>query len=645
MDRRMGWSSVAGLVLGLAALSSACETENDGYVFDGEGASGDGGADTGSGGSKGGSVSGGRGGTTNPEGGAGASATTGGSPEGGGSGGEPNPEGGTAGSVSPPVQAGDGGTATTPGTGGAAPEPTAGSGGDAGDTTPPEVTGTNPSNDASNVPGTTEIRAQFSEALDPATVTEDSFVVSVNGVDLPGALDVDDDLVTFAPGVRFPLLGNVTVTLGAEITDLAGNALSEAPYEWSFQLADGVWHAAGPVLGEGSGPQTASDQTGSVVGWTDSDQLIWAAASDDSDDGFAAPVSVTASAAPTDFQMGSIGGGAALAVWMEYPRVRSSRFTPGSGWSSPAFIDQSGAEGASGLRLATNEHGYAVAAWSHWTDGGASRSISGNRFAGGAWGTATVIDSSTTQSFTDIAVSISDNGVAGALCTRVEEQIETVWASSRSSNSWSTPATLESVERHNPDASNELTTVSQRALNVENNGRMLAVWTLYTSGIGANPPIETRFVRSTSTGTWGDFDSFGDRRGGLWLAGNGDGQALAAFSYSASAGLVPMRYTPDNGWSALTAFDGTTGANGGIYADLAIDAAGNGLMFWNPLDTPRAARYVAGSAGAQWSAPPTELSEGSAFGVSVSVSRVRGNGVAAWSDQDGIHARRFDFAD
>lgn len=644
----MGWSSVAALALGLAAVASACEADDDGYVFGEEGASGDGGADGSSGGSKGGALGavGGRGGTANAGGSAGTGSSTGGSSEGGAP--EPTPEGGSSGSVLPPAQAGDGGTTSLPGTGGssgAAPEPTAGSGGnDAGDTTPPSVTATNPTNGASNVPGTTEIRAQFSEQLDAATVTTDSFVVSVNGVDIPGTVDVATDLVTFTPSSRFALLGNVTVTLGAEITDLAGNALADAPYEWSFQLADGVWHAAGAALGEGSAPQTASDQSGSVVGWTESD-LIWAAATDASEDGFGAPISVTASAAPGDFQMGSIGGGAALAVWIEYPRIRSSRFTPGNGWSSPAFIDQSGAEGASGLRLATNEAGYAVAAWLSTTDGGASRSVSGNRFAGSAWGTATPLASSTTQSFTDVAVSVSDNGLAAAFCTQLDDQLETAWVSSRSANSWSTPATVESLIRRNPNASNELKTVSQRAINVENSGRMLAVWTVYTSGIGSNPPVETRFVRSSTNGTWGAFDSFGDRRGALWLAGNGSGDALAAFSYSASAGLVPMRYTPNNGWSALTGFDGTNGVNGGMYVDLAMDAAGNGLMFWNPLDTPRAARYVAGSAGAQWSAPPTELSGDSAFGVSVSVSRVRGNGVAAWLDQDGVRARRFDFAD
>lgn len=645
----MGWGSLAVMALGLAALASACDTDGDGYVFD-EGSTDAGAPNGGSAREKPGPASGGRGGTPSAQGGAaGDRASEAGAPGAEGGGGSLTPEGGTAGSAPSPDQAGEGGTSAVPGNGGAsgaAPEPTAGSGG-AGDTTPPTVTGTTPADGASNVPGGTAIRVQFSETLDEATVNAGSFVISANGVEVPGTLELDDDLVAFTPSARLPLLGRVEITLGAEISDLAGNALSGAPYAWSFSLADGIWHAAGTPLSTGFGVQTAIDDTDAVVAWVDSNQsLIWAASSDDTENGFGSPISVTTSASPYDFQLGSIGGGEAIAVWLESPRVRSSRFTPGDGWSSPVYIDQSGTGSASGLRLATDEYGYAVAAWLSTSDDLSSRAVWGNRFAARDWGTAATIDSSTTHSYSSIALSISDSGLAGVLCTRTEEQLETVWVSSRSGNTWTTPATLESVERHNPNASNELTTVSQRSLHVENSGRMLAVWTLYTSGIGSNPPIETRFARSATNGSWGAFESFGDRRGGLWLAGNGSGQVLATFSYSASAGLVPMRYTPSNGWSALTPFDGTSGVNGGAYIDLGMDAAGNGLMAWDPLESPRAARYVAGSAGAQWSSPPTDLAESPAFALSLAVSRKRGAGVAAWLAADNeIYARIFDFAE
>ncbi len=648
VERRVGWGSLAVLALGLAALASACDTEDDGYVF--EESNDAGAANGGAAGEKAGPASGGRGGTPSAQGGAGGDrASEAGGPGAEGGGGALTPEGGTAGSAPEPVQAGEGGTSAMPGSGGAsgaAPEPTAGSGG-AGDTTPPAVTGTTPTDGASNVPGGTAIRVQFSETLDEATVNADSFVVSANGVEVPGTLELSDDLVAFTPSARLPLLARVEITLGAEISDLAGNALSGAPYEWSFSLADGIWHPAGTPLSTGIGVQTAIDDTDAVVAWVDSNQsLIWAASSDDSENRFGSPVSVTTSASPGDFQLGSIGGGAAIAVWIEYPRVRSSRFTPGDGWSSPVYIDQSGTGNASSLRLATDEHGYAVAAWATNTDDLTSRSVWGNRFAADAWGTAATIDSSTTHSYSGIALSISDDGLAGVLCTRTEEQLETVWVSSRSGNSWTTPTPLESVERHNPNASNELTTVSQRSIHVENSGRMLAVWTLYTSGLGADAPYETRFVRSAANGSWGAFESFGDRRGGLRLAGNGSGQVLATFSSGASAALVPMRYTPSNGWSALTPFESTSEARGGAYISLGMDAAGNGLLAWDPLDYPRAARYVAGSAGAQWSSPPTALAESPTFALSLAVSRRRGSGVAAWiAANNQISARVFDFAE
>jgi len=638
VERRRGWGLFAACALVLAALASACETDSDGFVFEDESSSGDGGSEASAGGSKGGATSAGRGGN-----GAGA-ATTGGRAEGGG--GEPTPDGGSGGSLAPPSGAGEAG-APAPGTGGSggmSTEPTAGSGGGTGDSEPPTLIGTHPTSGASDVPEGSAIRAQFSEELDDATVTEDSFVVTVNGDAVGGELDIGGDIVTFIPAVRMPLLAKVTITLGAEITDRAGNALADAPHEWSFQLSDGVWHPGGPSLGNGNGPQAAIDETRAVVGWTDSNQLIWAAASDDQN-GFSAPVSVTASSAPSDLQLGSVGGGAAIAVWVEHPRIRSSKFTPGSGWSLPVYIDQNGAESASGLELATSESGFAVASWISSTDGGAARSVWGNRFASNAWGTASTVDSSTTESYAgELSVSISDSGLAVTLGTRQGEEFHTIWASSRSAGSWSTPATLETVTRRNPNASNELTSISQRAISVANNGQMLAVWTLYTSGRGSNPPVETRFMRSSTTGTWGEFESFGDRRGGLWLAGNGSGEVLAAFNYSASMDLVPMRYTPTNGWSALAPFQGTSGVNGGAYVDIAIDEAGNGLLAWDPLESPRAARYVADGAGAQWSTPPTELGARSS-GVSLAVSRKRGAGVVTWADGGGIYARIFDFQD
>ncbi len=104
-----------------------------------------------------------------------------------------------------------------------------------------------------------------------------------------------------------------------------------------------------------------------------------------------------------------------------------------------------------------------------------------------------------------------------------------------------------------------------------------------------------------------------------------------------------------NGWSALSPFEGTSGVNGvngGAYIDLGMDAAGNGLMAWDPLESPRAARYVAGSGGAQWSSPATDLADSPAFSLSLAVSRQRGSGVAAWvAANNEIYARIFDFAE
>jgi Bacterial Ig-like domain/Right handed beta helix region len=101
------------------------------------------------------------------------------------------------------------------------------------DTTPPTITATAPVSKAASVAREVAITATFSEGMDPATVTGETFQVTIDGEAISGDVTYDGLVATFTPDP--PLLGatsyRATVTSGA--TDEAGNPLAGSR-EWDF---------------------------------------------------------------------------------------------------------------------------------------------------------------------------------------------------------------------------------------------------------------------------------------------------------------------------------------------------------------------------------------------------------------------------
>jgi hypothetical protein len=106
------------------------------------------------------------------------------------------------------------------------------------DTTGPEITATSPKDRATDASPGKELTATFSEALDAASVTEDTFLLVVEATG-----DVVTGKVTYDPATRkarlrpdkalLPLAAyRATVTAG--VKDLVGNPMPK-DHEWSFQ--------------------------------------------------------------------------------------------------------------------------------------------------------------------------------------------------------------------------------------------------------------------------------------------------------------------------------------------------------------------------------------------------------------------------
>jgi len=105
--------------------------------------------------------------------------------------------------------------------------------GSAPDTTPPTVSSTSPAKGVIWVSVSTAIRATFSEALDPATITTATFAVRAGSTYIKGTVSYSGTTATFTPSSSLAYRTTYTATIGTGVRDLAGNAM-QSSYAWSF---------------------------------------------------------------------------------------------------------------------------------------------------------------------------------------------------------------------------------------------------------------------------------------------------------------------------------------------------------------------------------------------------------------------------
>jgi len=110
------------------------------------------------------------------------------------------------------------------------------------DTTPPTVSTTTPVDLAINVTAQNPVTANFSEAMDAATVSTATYTMfetsqgSILG-NVPGTVTYSGTTATFTPSVKLKYFINYTATIATGVKDAAGNALA-APKTWSFTTRD-----------------------------------------------------------------------------------------------------------------------------------------------------------------------------------------------------------------------------------------------------------------------------------------------------------------------------------------------------------------------------------------------------------------------
>ncbi len=115
------------------------------------------------------------------------------------------------------------------------------------DTTPPTVVSTDPVTGGQGVAANSVITAQFSEAMDPLTITSATFLLKQGAVVIPASVSYANNVATLNPTADLAFSTTYTATVKTTSADLAGNKLA-MDYSWSFTTGAVLPKGPAPVL-------------------------------------------------------------------------------------------------------------------------------------------------------------------------------------------------------------------------------------------------------------------------------------------------------------------------------------------------------------------------------------------------------------
>lgn len=97
----------------------------------------------------------------------------------------------------------------------------------------PVVSATNPIDGAFGVPLRQIITATFNEEMNPSTINQSSFIITVGDVPVAGTVTYSGTTATFTPASRLAINTLYTGRIKTSVKDVAGNAL-QTDYVWTF---------------------------------------------------------------------------------------------------------------------------------------------------------------------------------------------------------------------------------------------------------------------------------------------------------------------------------------------------------------------------------------------------------------------------
>ena len=142
-----------------------------------------------------------------------------------------------------------------------------GDNGDDGDTTPPAVISTNPGSAEEDVARDVTVTVTFSEAMDPATISDATFVLEGPGGGVSGTVSyaAGSNTASFDPSADLDWNAGYTARITTGVQDEAGNGLA-GEYSWSFTTEEPQWELVGGQVDPGV--SEAQDPTMMLMGTT-----------------------------------------------------------------------------------------------------------------------------------------------------------------------------------------------------------------------------------------------------------------------------------------------------------------------------------------------------------------------------------------
>ena len=513
-------------------------------------------------------------------------------------------------------------------------------------TTGPYVLISTPADGEEEVSVSTDITVHFSDNLNEASVTSDTFSVRDGSGTVSGNLEVssweeytyETDRITFEPAVDLSYGTEYTVTLTTGICDFDGNGM-DADYSFSFTTCD--VRRIETNDGEAYEPRIEMDGSGNAfVVWHqlyDTNNCdIWSNAYT-TGSGWGTAERIEADTGDARYPEISVNdGGEAMAVWHQSDGTRyniwANRYT-GTGWSTAVEVDSDDTGDAEYPHVDMNDSGDAVAVWQQ--SDGSIYSIWANQYTSGSgWQGAEVIDSEATYNALAPRVAVDSSGNAIAVWKQYDGSVYSIWSNRYVAGSgWLSAAALElddagSAEKLQIDIDdNDNVHVVWR----QSDGSVYNIWTrLYTNGSGWGS------VEVLETGSDTCDDPYID------VSGNGH----AAATWWSDHDVSVNRYTPAGGWvtAESLAYDSSYGDN--LTApSIAVNDSENAAAVWRHYesyssDEIRSKRFSASAGEWDSSSSILDITDGEVESTRVDIDG-SGNVIAVWEQDNDIWAHRF----
>ncbi len=369
---------------------------------------------------------------------------------------------------------------------------------------PPTVVSVTPDDKSVDVVLDGRVVIEFSEALDPASVTSTSIQILDGTTAVPGELAYADGKVTFTPDAPLALIAPYTVSVTTGVTDEAGAPLL-ADAVSTFSTRDGAWKAI-DVVKEQLKDMTAADitATGEVL-------LSWVAAT---------PCPVTAR-------------------W----------FQKGAAVAPATVLSPVGEKHCGFVSAAANPAGVASVFWS---DTDLKYNTYNRQYRAGAWSAVSQpLFSDADRSV--IRPAVAPNGVAMLWRYGYADGVAKFWLSD-SQGVWPAQATTISTQSLLPTM----------GLSFDAEGNALALWP-ETNGLTYEQIVVSRFTAATSKwatattlpGSVEPTATASQRRGAPAVAFDSGGDAMAVWvNASSGSKLMASRFSQKTGWAEPTTISG-----------------------------------------------------------------------------------------